>query len=103
MREAKETFDICRTADAFSPDDWDRIAREVIKFKTSLLYGAFMVRQQERVHYARTDMEKAKETNDIFHHQGRVLAHKRDIMIFEDILEIARNPSPKRTSRHARA
>ena len=103
MREAKETFDVCRTSDAFSPEDWDKIAREIIKFKTSLLYGAFNIRLQERVHFARTDMEKASDTNAIFNHQGRVLAHKRDIMIFEDILEIARNPSPKRTSRHARA
>ncbi len=102
MPESREAFAVCKTKDAFSPDDWDIIQREAIKFKETRLYVAFMVRLRERVHLARTDMENAKDNNTIFKHQGRVLAHKHDIMIFEDLLEIARNPSPKRPQKHAR-
>lgn len=98
MRESRKAFAAERTKDAFDPDDWDVIERELVKLQASLLYSAFRVHMQERVHIARTDMEGAMDTNSIYQHQGRVLAHKHDIMIFEDLLHIARNPNLRRTN-----
>lgn len=97
MPKANAVFDIVRTKDAFDSDDWDVIEREAIKFQTTLLYGAFIFHVRERVHLARSAMENETDTNLLYRHQGRVLAHKHDIMIFEELLDIARNPNFRRT------
>lgn len=97
VRESNKPFDIERAKDVFDSDDWDVIERELVKFTTSLLYSAFRVHMEERVHIARSSMEGEMDTNSIYRHQGRVLAHKHDIMIFEELLGISRNPNFRRT------
>lgn len=87
--------------EAFDADQWDKIGREIMAFKTSMLFHAYCVRIQDRIAEAQDNMEKEMETNNIYHYQGRVNAHKRDIMIFEDLLEIARKPFT-RTIKNAR-
>lgn len=89
--------------EAFSDEEWEKISLEILAFNHSVLYQAFRHRINDRVLEAQGEMEKADDPHPIFHYQGRVKAHKRDIMIFEDLLETARKPSIKRNPKHGRS